>query len=163
MATMNPNQIRSLPGFSPEEIDPQVVVAAYLLHRMAALPKEAIGDLASLATELAECANEDELRGIVTTIKEILFPELLGEMMEENSEELNDENLSKYGKMVGETIRRLRIAKNWTQEVLAASADLSQEHVSRLETGTYSPSRKTIEKLAKALSVQVRDIDPTAD
>jgi len=163
MATMNPNQIRSWPGFSPEEIDPQHVVVAYLLQRMAALPNEAIGDLASLATELADCENQDDFRGIVTTIKEILFPELLGEMKEENSEELNDEGLTKYGKMVGETIRRLRNEKDWTQEELAVRADLSQEHVSRLETGTYSPSRKTIEKLAMAFSVQVRDIDPTAD
>lgn len=48
-------------------------------------------------------------------------------------------------------LRSLRESRGWTQQQLAAAADLHQSTVSRLEDGTQRPSLLTAEALARAL------------
>jgi transcriptional regulator with XRE-family HTH domain len=55
-------------------------------------------------------------------------------------------------------IRRLRIAKGWTQQTLAERAKVSLGYVVRLEAGRYDPKLSTLRKVAKALGVKVRDL-----
>jgi transcriptional regulator with XRE-family HTH domain len=59
---------------------------------------------------------------------------------------------------VGEEVKRLRQAKGWTQEQLAVYAGSSQPTVNLLEAGKRNPSATTLEKLARALSVEVADL-----
>lgn len=61
---------------------------------------------------------------------------------------------------VGEEIKRLRQAKGWTQEQLAVYAGSSQPTVNLLESGKRNPSAATLEKLARALEVEVVDLFP---
>ena len=61
---------------------------------------------------------------------------------------------------VGEEVKRLRQAKGWTQEQLAVYAGSSQPTVNLLEAGKRNPSAATLEKLARALEVEVVDLFP---
>ena len=62
---------------------------------------------------------------------------------------------------VGDKIQKLRAEKKWTQEDLAKKSGLPQSHISRIERFKLSPSRRTIERLAKAFGVSVGTLDPT--
>jgi len=61
---------------------------------------------------------------------------------------------------VGAEVKRLRQAKGWTQEQLAVYAGSSQPTVNLLEAGKRNPSAATLEKLARALEVEVVDLFP---
>jgi transcriptional regulator with XRE-family HTH domain len=61
---------------------------------------------------------------------------------------------------VGEEVKRLRQAKGWTQEQLAVYAGSSQPTVNLLEAGKRNPSAATLDKLARALKVEVVDLFP---
>jgi transcriptional regulator with XRE-family HTH domain len=63
---------------------------------------------------------------------------------------------------VGEEVKRLRQAKGWTQEQLAVYAGSSQPTVNLLEAGKRNPSASTLEKLARALEIEVVDLFPKA-
>lgn len=54
---------------------------------------------------------------------------------------------------LGQRIRRLRQAKNWTQEELAAESVLDRSYVSGLETGRRNPTYLNLLKIAKTLDV----------
>jgi transcriptional regulator with XRE-family HTH domain len=54
---------------------------------------------------------------------------------------------------LGRRIQLLRKEKGLTQEQLAEAANLSVDAISGIERATFSPSLKTIEKLASALGV----------
>lgn len=55
-------------------------------------------------------------------------------------------------KAIGQRIKRIRKEKNLTQENLAEMLDISTEHLSRIETGSYRPSLTLIEKLSEILA-----------
>jgi transcriptional regulator with XRE-family HTH domain len=61
---------------------------------------------------------------------------------------------------LGEEVKRLRQAKGWTQEQLAVYAGSSQPTVNLLEAGKRNPSASTLEKLARALEVEVVELFP---
>jgi transcriptional regulator with XRE-family HTH domain len=61
---------------------------------------------------------------------------------------------------VGPEIRRLRQAKGWTLAQLSVYAEMSPSAVSQIETGRRSPTAASLEKLAEALEVEVRDLFP---
>ena len=54
---------------------------------------------------------------------------------------------------LGQKIRRLRQAKDWTQEDLAAECVLDRSYVSGLETGRRNPTYLNLLKIAKTLDV----------
>lgn len=51
-------------------------------------------------------------------------------------------------KVMGQRIRNIRREKGFTQETLSEQLDISTEHLSRIETGSYRPSIGLIEKLS---------------
>lgn len=59
---------------------------------------------------------------------------------------------------VGHAIRHQRKALGWSQDELAARADRSVEMITRLERGRVAPSFDTLEALARAFGVPVRDL-----
>ena len=59
---------------------------------------------------------------------------------------------------VGEALVTLRKEKHLSQEQLAFEAGVSRHFMYRLENNLASPTVKTLEKLATALSVQPSDI-----
>jgi transcriptional regulator with XRE-family HTH domain len=56
---------------------------------------------------------------------------------------------------VARNIRRLRVAKGLSQEVLAVDAEIDRTYVSRLERGLENPTVAVLERLAKALSANI--------
>lgn len=56
----------------------------------------------------------------------------------------------------GAELRRWRSARRHSQLDLAALADVSQRHLSHLETGRSRPSREMVSRLAEALDVPLR-------
>lgn len=61
-------------------------------------------------------------------------------------------------KRFGKKVKTLRIEKGWSQEKLALTADLDRTYVSSIEAGRRSVSIVVIEKLAKALNVDLTEI-----
>lgn len=55
----------------------------------------------------------------------------------------------------GKALRRLRIAKNLTQEQLGLEAGLRRTFISSLELGQKQPSITTIQKLAVVLEISM--------
>ena len=54
----------------------------------------------------------------------------------------------------GLTVRASREARGWSQELLAAKANLNRTYVGEIERGATSPSLITLLKLAEALGVK---------
>ncbi len=56
--------------------------------------------------------------------------------------------------MFRDTVKELRLKKSWSQEELARRANLSNNHISRIEQGlNKSPNILTIKKIAKAFGM----------
>jgi transcriptional regulator with XRE-family HTH domain len=58
----------------------------------------------------------------------------------------------------GTTVRQLRDAKGWSQELLAQQADLNRTYIGELERGQAIPSLLTIKKLSVALGVSLSNL-----
>ncbi len=63
---------------------------------------------------------------------------------------------------IGREIKRLREERGWTQAQLAVYAESSQPTVNQVESGKRNPSTRTLEKLARALGVEVSVLFPKA-
>ena len=63
-------------------------------------------------------------------------------------------SLIKLDTAFGKTLRKIRLAKLLTQEVLATEANLSRAYISDLEMGKKDPSLFTVFKLADALKLK---------
>jgi len=61
-------------------------------------------------------------------------------------------------KKLGQRIADLRRAKELTQEQLAEAVDCSVEFISLVERGVNAPSVAGLEKFAKALKVEIREL-----
>jgi transcriptional regulator with XRE-family HTH domain len=63
--------------------------------------------------------------------------------------------------LVARNLRRLRVQREVSQEVLAVDAGIDRTYVSRLERSLENPSVAVLERLAKALDADIRDLfDP---
>ena len=60
--------------------------------------------------------------------------------------------------VLGRNVRRLRKARGWTQESLAAEARIEQTAVSLIENGRANPTLLAVEDLAAALGVGFLDL-----
>jgi len=67
-----------------------------------------------------------------------------------------------YLKKLGEKIKLLRKSNGLSQQKLAAKAGFDYRYVGFLEQARINPTIKTLEKIAKALSVHVCELLPTA-
>ena len=59
---------------------------------------------------------------------------------------------------IGETIKNLRIAKNMTQEELAAEIGVSRPFVTQIERGTKIPTLLLCVDLARVLGCDITDL-----
>jgi transcriptional regulator with XRE-family HTH domain len=59
----------------------------------------------------------------------------------------------KLRELLGVNVRRIRMAKNWSQEELCARSGLSQSYVSQVESGLRSVSIDAVDQLARGLAV----------
>ena len=58
----------------------------------------------------------------------------------------------------GRAVRRLRQQRGWSQEVLAARAELNRSYMGEIERADVMPSLATADKLARALGLPLSDL-----
>lgn len=61
-------------------------------------------------------------------------------------------------KRFGARVRALRVGKKFSQEALAAKADLDRAFLSGIERGVENPTLFTIQAIADGLSVRVAEL-----
>ena len=61
-------------------------------------------------------------------------------------------------KKFGQRVKELRKSLKYTQEQVAQLIDIEPPNVSKLESGLHFPQPENIEKLAKALNVEVKEL-----
>jgi ribosome-binding protein aMBF1 (putative translation factor) len=61
-------------------------------------------------------------------------------------------------KKLGERVRQLRQARNWSQEDLAGECGIDRSYVSGLEVGRRNPTYLVLLKLSKALEVSAHTL-----
>jgi transcriptional regulator with XRE-family HTH domain len=66
--------------------------------------------------------------------------------------------MSNINKDVGLNIRKIREDKGLSQEKLATLADLHRTYVGQIERGEKNIGIKNLEKIAKALGVNIKDL-----
>jgi DNA-binding XRE family transcriptional regulator len=57
---------------------------------------------------------------------------------------------------IAESLIKARLAKKWTQEELAVKAGVTQNTITRLESGTTNPTINTLNQVAQALGKELR-------
>ena len=60
-----------------------------------------------------------------------------------------------WARQIGRSVRRIRVARGWTQSELATSAGMTQPAIARVEAGTSVPTLRVLHRLAHALSVNL--------
>jgi transcriptional regulator with XRE-family HTH domain len=76
----------------------------------------------------------------------------------ERREEKTDPAPEEAASPLGSHLRKLRKARGWSQAELAERIDAHLTHVSRVETGKYSPRLDSVVKAARALGVTVDEL-----
>jgi transcriptional regulator with XRE-family HTH domain len=66
--------------------------------------------------------------------------------------------MAKLQKQLGARIYELREKANLTQAQLAEKTNVSNDTISRIERGIRSPSFEVLERLSKALNIEVREL-----
>jgi transcriptional regulator with XRE-family HTH domain len=61
-------------------------------------------------------------------------------------------------KKFGKRVKTLRIEKGWSQEKLALNADLDRTYITSIEKGERNVSITVIEKIAKALKINIKTL-----
>lgn len=59
---------------------------------------------------------------------------------------------------IGLKIKAIRVSKKISQRKLATLAGISNTYLSDIEVGRTNPSLKTMEKLASALEIQMKEL-----
>lgn len=67
---------------------------------------------------------------------------------------------TKHNIQFGRRIKRMREAKDITQETLAEKVGVSLGWISRIERGINAPNLKLLGKMARVLGVKVKDLIP---
>ena len=68
--------------------------------------------------------------------------------------------ITKQNLRIAKNLKRIRKARNMTQETLAEKVGVSLGWISRIERGVNSPNLKLLTKIAKTLDVKVKDLIP---
>ncbi|MGY4480157.1 helix-turn-helix domain-containing protein [Bradyrhizobium sp. USDA 3364] len=61
-------------------------------------------------------------------------------------------------RQLARNLRRLRLARSWSQDDLAAEANVRQALVSAIEVATANPTLESLDKVAAALGVDVAEL-----
>lgn len=148
----------------PDDAQAVVMALAILTSRFNRLPKADRDDLFDLLLAMKNTDDPEETASIRRAMNEILTqsPLTLVDFPLGEKQPLSG-GLESWAKQVGKRIRELRDAAGMNQTQLAEKAGLTQSHISRLENAEHSATNFTLEKIAKALGVAVRDLDPCVE
>ena len=163
MATLS-KENKTVHQISLADVGPADVIVTWLLQRFKELPNESLKDIVSLIEMITNPETAPEERDeIYETIREILFPQLIGTIYigQAGQVEQTPDKVQSRINWVGSTVKNCRKEKGLSQMELAEKSGLRQPQISRLEMGVHSPSFKTLQKIANALGVAIGDLDPS--
>ena len=140
-----------------------ILALSIVFGRIAELSKADNDDLFDLLGEWRNCGNFEEARGIQRAMEEILAQvPIRSRALPLDRERPMPRGLRSWTKHVGQKIKEFRELAKLNQTELAEKAGLTQSHISRLERAEHSPTNFTLEKIANALSIEVRQLDPAS-
>lgn len=64
---------------------------------------------------------------------------------------------------IGQRIKDVRTAKGLNQDQIAERSGISQGHLSAVENGEHQPTYGTLEKIAKAMGMEVSELVATSN
>ena len=157
---MSIKQIQHSMSELPTQVQQMMLAFSILMNRLGTLPKSDRDDLFELLQEWRTEKDAAERENIQSAMMEIIA----GEPLTVTPLDLTaDVPPGEFARWFGKRVRELREKAGWSQQQLADKVGIPQSYVSRVETGEHAPTRKTVEKFAKALKVTVRDLDPTEE
>jgi len=62
------------------------------------------------------------------------------------------------GKKLGENLKKLRLKKKLSQGDLAKKLEVDRAYISNIENGRMNPTLSTLEKIAGALGVSIKEL-----
>jgi len=129
---------------------------------LASLGPEQLRTMRALFRMLAEYSDDLVAREeIMAAVREALQPEGIGRIAPSVSVQNGSrERLRAYREHVGQQITRYRRAAGMTQAELAHRSGIPQSHISRLECGQYAPTFNTMNRIAQALKIEAKHLDP---
>jgi len=134
-----------------------------IVERVNRLPKDDREELSDLINGLADAKDPEEIEAIRIAMREILEQAPSGVRSAISGQTVSrSEKLQNWVNHAAKKVEELRKAAGLTQIQLAEMSGLPQSHISRIESAKLSPSRATLEKIANALGLHVREIDPSA-
>lgn len=149
---------------SPESVKQVAQALSILIDRIGSLPLADRDDLFELLKAWHVATTREEQGSIRRAMEEILVQLPIGvKALPLGEGRPMSRGLASWAQYVGGTIRELREQKGLTQAQLAAKADLPQSHISRLENAVHSATHLTLEKIARALGVEIGALDPGLD
>ena len=66
--------------------------------------------------------------------------------------------MAKLKELLGKRIKEIRLSRNLTQEQLVEIVDIGAASLSKIEIGMNYPSDDNLEKIAKALNVEAKEL-----
>lgn len=159
-STYEPNLYDNL----SDEVKSSILALSILIPRIGKMSKTDLDDLYDLLLSWRDTEDLDEKKSIRRAMEEILSQTPIEVVSLDST--LGDTiptELQKWSEQVGKTIRSLRETAGLNQTQFAEKAGLTQSHISRLENAEHSATHKTLEKIAAALGVHIRDVDPLAE
>ena len=149
----------------PANAKSAVLALSIFIDHLESIPPMDQEDLFDLLQELRKTTDEEEVASIRRAMVEIVsqVPVTVKRMPLAGVAKSTPEGLKKWSRHVGARIKELRVKAKLTQEELAAKTGLPQSHISRLEHAEHSATNMTLEKIARALGVEIGKIDPCSD
>ncbi len=141
------------------DVELWVLLCKTVAFLMGGLSEDDRGDLGEVLQAMGQ--SPEEMEEGEQTIREMLLPKV-GTLIPVIAPVGRNEKVTKWSNYAGARVRELRKRAGLTQEQLADKADLPQPHISRIENGEISPTRLTLEKIAKALAQPITEFDPTS-
>jgi DNA-binding XRE family transcriptional regulator len=151
---------RTSDSVTPPRVRLEEAAIAILIERIVNLDPDTKEDLMGVLLEMRDCKSDQQRQEIEQTILELMYPKMAGDLVVGSLDVEKPPTLTDWSRRIGERIRELRERRKMTQDQLSDASGLPQSHISRLENGAHSPSHKTLLAIAKALGVDVREIDP---
>lgn len=147
-----------------DDVKSAILALSILINRIGSFSKADRDDLFELLQEWRKAKDPEEQHSIRQAMEEILAQTPVAVRDKALTEEKPwGRGRKKWAEHVGSKVKELREQANLTQTALAQKAGLPQSQISRVENAEHSATSLTLEKIAKALGVQVRQIDPCAE
>jgi len=157
-------QLRPISEDSLETLRSVALAVSILAPRFRRLAQPDRDAIAELIQHWCTTDDREEQDSAIRAIEELLaqVPVSVRPLLEGEAKPLSGKRRS-WAEHVGRTIRAMREQAGLSQAELGEHSGLTQSHISRLENAEHSPTHLTLTKIAGALGIDVKMLDPDVD